>query len=130
MKNKKSAVYYIALVYSILCAIGFILCLVLLILKKLDWITFLIYIVSSAVQLILLWSLENALDRIETLENILIEKKVISEKEIDTPSDEDMPEPPETISFCDNCGFQIFPDDEVCPNCQTKIVRKKDTNKS
>lgn len=133
MKNNKSIVYYIAIAYTALFFIGLIVCIALLALQFLDWITFILYIISGVVQIILLWSLENAIDRIGILENLLIEKKVIEEDEVYKLDDEvavensEVIESSEAVSFCPNCGFQIFPEDEICPNCKCKIDRQEDT---
>lgn len=83
---------------------------------------------SSFCILVLLFALNGALDRIEKLETALLEKKVIKEKDLedrDIISYEEIKSgSTEGISLCKNCGYQIFNDDIVCPNCKQKIIRK------
>lgn len=129
MKKNRGAVYVIAVALTVLSLIGFILMLVFLALHKIGWLTFILSILVSVVELIMVWALNNVLERIAVLESLLIEKKVIEESEIAEPVEEELPvetQPAEGVTFCKHCGFQLFPEDEVCPNCQSKVDKEDD----
>ena len=131
-KNGVNIVGIIAFVFLALFIIAEIVTIVLTVLKILSWFDVLYVSISCIIQLILLFSLNNAIQRITILENALLNKGVLAEKEIapDTISEEIIELAESTseteiaaagIKFCKACGYQLFPEDKVCPNCGAEI---------
>lgn len=102
----------------------FVATIVLICLKLIDGFTATIWIISELIQLILLWALDNALQRVATLEEILSTQGLRNQKLIDEAKFGYHEEPKENITYCPVCGYQLFPEDKVCPNCKTPT--KKD----
>ncbi len=49
-------------------------------------------------------------------EDTVEEETLINEEIIDIPE-----EGINGVHFCKNCGYQLFPEDKVCPNCNEKV---------
>lgn len=98
--------------------------------KKLDIVAFLGFAFAIGINLILLWALDHALTRIERLENILSTKNIITDKDVDLEDLGYIEETPENLSECKNCGYQLFPEDKICPNCKTPREDLEDENKT
>ncbi len=117
-KNNWSAIVGIV---TIIYAIAFVSCeLVLLIFtvqKAISVAVFLIATLSWTMSLILLLGLNNAMKRIDTLEELLLSKKVIEEQEIE---EVESGEAVENVEYCKKCGYQLFEEDKECPMCHTK----------
>ncbi|MDE6475024.1 MAG: zinc ribbon domain-containing protein [Clostridia bacterium] len=136
-KSPKNFVHIIAQISLIIFFIAEITILILAALKILSWLTWLYFSISSIIELILLFSLDNAIKRITILENVLLEKGVIEKKELNmndvtekenfndtdgTAKDTDNIDlEAEGITFCKECNYQLFPEDEVCPYCGAKV---------
>jgi len=147
MKKNYGIVGTIAIIYSVCYVISLILMIVFLALQSMDWVTFLILLISSTIELILVWALNNALTRITMLENILQKKDIVNssdfEEEIKTynlennsHSEENVienggvgSEASEDVRFCSECGFQLFPEDTVCPFCGKEVGGLTDKSK-
>lgn len=137
-KPQTTAIRIVAYIFLISFIIAEIVTMVLVALKILSWFDLLSVSISYIIQLILLFSLDNAIQRITVLENALLKKGVIEEKEIQTEtiSEQDI-ELAENgskidladagIKFCKECGYQLFPEDTECPNCGAII---EDNNNS
>jgi rubrerythrin len=98
--------------------------------------------VAATLNLILLYGLDSALTRIEILENSLLRRKILKEDDFDfnysevntTKKDElkkhgRIIEGNENITYCTECGYQLFPEDKFCPNCKAgkkNVTHKKD----
>ena len=147
MKKDYGIVGIIAIIYTVCYVISLILMLVFLGLQSLDWVTFLVSLISTTVELILIWSLNSALTRITMLENILQKKEIVNsndyEEEIATYNLENNSsleedalenggvgnEASADVRFCEECGFQLFPEDTVCPYCGKEVNNLTDTSK-
>lgn len=128
-KSSTTVVHVIAIAYLILFIIGVIIMIVLSVSKLVTFVDCVIYVVSGVVSLVLLFSLDDAINRITFLENKLLEKGVVEESELQPY------EPPvevealtadlkaKGIILCKQCSYQIFPEDKVCPNCGAEINR-------
>ena len=122
-----------AIIVAALTVISVVVCLVISIfavsilgLPIVWWITLLIILLMLSVGgaiFICLLGLGDARERINNLETLLIEKKILSEKEIGNEvesrdfEDLDKSLKKQAIKLCDNCGYQIFPDENKCSNC-------------
>ena len=122
-----------AIIVAALTVISVVVCLVISIfavsilgLPIVWWITLLIILLMLSVGgaiFICLLGLGDARERISNLETLLIEKKILSEKELDNEVEsrdfEDLGKSlkKQAIKLCDNCGYQIFPDENKCSNC-------------
>ena len=121
MKKYNNIVATLAVIFTVLYAIAVIVFIILTALKLMDWVSLVIFIVSGAVELILLWALNNALERIGVLENVLNKKGVVEKKDIEEELDGFSVEPDENLRHCETCGYQLFPEDKVCPNCGAEV---------
>lgn len=127
MTKYNKLVKIIAVIFTVLYIIGILLLIVLASLRKIDLFSLFISLLSGAIQIILLWALNSALERIEALENILMRKGVVKSDDYS----QELNKPTDKITFCKNCGFQLFEEDVVCPNCNTpagKTNAKKATD--
>lgn len=89
--------------------------------------------ISSTISLILLYGLSSALYQVELLKNTLINKKIICQGDIDEVEfldlDQDLSNKNnkqingEKITYCNNCGNQIFSDEKKCSFCGKKIIK-------
>lgn len=128
-QSKLTAVHVIAIAYLVLSIIVLIAMIILCVVKYLTFFDCIIFVVSSIISLILLFSLDDAIQRITVLENKLMEKGVVTENELCSyESSGDIVESPTDLAakgivFCKNCNYQLFPEDTVCPNCGTKVKR-------
>ena len=103
------------------------------------FIAFIVVIVEALIALLPLYALANAIKRIDRLEYLLLQKKIIKNKDIYEEIDYKKLEANTTIesrslqeiqegeidgiTLCKKCGYQIFEEDEECPNCHTKIKK-------
>ena len=134
-QNSKSLVHIIACISLIVFFIAEITILILVILKILSWLTWLYFSVSSIIELNLLFSLDNTIKRLTILENALLEKGIIEKNELSTENvdkycenvsdsvndNDNFDFEAEGITFCKECNYQLFPEDEVCPYCGAKV---------
>jgi len=89
--------------------------------------TALITLPSDIFVIALTYGLGNALTKINKLENILLSKKVINENDKNIIENEIYVEPTtieslhsnNEFSLCKKCGYQLFTEDKICPNCKT-----------
>ena len=81
----------------------------------LPWWYFVIYLLAGIPSLCILYAFNRIIDRVVDLENEIFEfaeeKNLQPKKEI---------EDAENVEFCKNCGYQLFDDDKICPNCKQK----------
>lgn len=139
MKKSYGIVGIIAIIYSVCYVISLILMIVFLALQLMDWVSFFISLISTTVELILVWALNGALTRITMLENILQKKEIVNNEdykeeiaaynlEINESSEEKVienggvgNEASAEVRFCSECGYQLFPEDTVCPFCGKEV---------
>lgn len=125
-KFSSNLVSIIASIFTILTILGSIILLIFSFLGDVHIIVAIISILATAFLVSLIYALSNALERIEQLEKVLIDKKIIDildlEKEEKTIEEIENAEV-EGVSLCPNCGYQIFEDDKECPNCHKKIEK-------
>ena len=103
------------------------------------------FLVSVLVSLIivapvvLMYAVNDLLDRVEILEDKLLKKKVLTKKDLSTPAKEEEIwentnahlQPTnrkgdvvvDNVEFCKVCGYQLFEEDTECPNCHTKVKK-------
>ena len=133
-KSSTTAVHVIAIIYLVVFIISLIIFLILWFAKYLTFLDCLIFAIPGVISLILLFSLDDAIQRITVLENKLMEKGVVTESELNLyePPTDIIESPVELadkgIIFCKNCNYQLFPEDIECPNCGTKVERVQDEN--
>ena len=117
------------IVALILTILGLIVTIIVEIVAKASFLTILLSIVPFVIIIFLLFELRSDTKRIQRLEEALLEKEIIAADDIydievadkmtDTQN-EDM-ELPEGVKLCPKCNYQVFPEDKVCPNCQTPL---------
>ena len=120
-KSSTSAVHVIAIAYAILFGISQIVIISLCVAHFLTFFDWLFFSISGVVSLILLISLDDAIKRINVLENKLMEKGVVKESELNEDADLPADLEDEGIKFCKVCDYQLFPEYTECPNCGAKI---------
>ena len=85
---------------------------------------------------VLMYAVNDLLDRVQILEEKLLKKKVLTKKDLSAPiKDEEIWENTnahlqptnrkgevvvDNIELCKVCGYQLFEEDTECPNCHTK----------
>ena len=111
----KKAVKIIAIIASIGLIVNFIILCVGLSHKEITWGIFLTSLLSNIIIVILVWALHYALNRIE----ILAQKVNLTQRDVDLHNRGYSQENPEDMDTCKVCGYQLFPEDEKCPNCNT-----------
>lgn len=124
MKKYGGAVRIIATVYTVLYILAVIGIIVALVLQAMSWIDALILFISMSVSVVLVWALDSVLIRVDALERVLAQKGAVTESELeeavdaalDAEEERILPET-EGLRYCSVCGYQLFPEDEVCPNC-------------
>ena len=88
---------------------------------------------------VLMYAVNDLLDRVEILEDKLLKKKVLTKKDLSTPVKEEeiwentnahlQPKNRkgdvivDDVEFCKVCGYQLFEEDTECPNCHTKVKK-------
>lgn len=92
--------------------IGFIILLIL----GVNIITVLILLFSDIFIICLTYGLGTALTKINRIENILFNKDIINQDDIKEINDYIIPD---NVYICKKCGYQLFPEDNTCPNCKT-----------
>ncbi|MDE7182522.1 MAG: zinc ribbon domain-containing protein [Clostridia bacterium] len=102
-------------------AIAVVVLFILTILLEVSLLTFIISVIGGAVELILIWALDNCIFRIEVLENILNKKGIVEERDVQIEVDGFVDEKEEDINYCKHCGYQLFKEDKVCPNCGEEV---------
>jgi len=135
MKNNKfnNIISIISIIYTISFVFATVVLLVVAISGTLPFLTCCAIFLSSLIVLFLVQALDNALQRIDVLENALLEKKVLKEKDFLNATQPanfagggvDIPATTETVSLCEKCGYQLFPEDTECPHCKHKITKQK-----
>lgn len=110
----KKAVKIIAIVYSIIATIGIIVCGILLFKGKV--LESLLSIVSLVINIILLWAIYVALDRIEILEQKVF---AVNDRQQELKSKAIMEDDQQFFHYkkCENCGAIIRTNDLKCPKC-------------
>lgn len=119
--NAVQIIAYITLVAFIVAEIAFLVLITRGYFLLSEW---LIFSASGVVGLILLFSLGNAIERISVLENVLLKKGIVEKNELDSVADTEGIKDNAGdigIKLCKKCGYQLFPEDTVCPNCGTKV---------
>lgn len=111
----KKAVRIVAIISSIASVIGIIIELVALSNKNINWWQLIVSLIGIGIGLLLLWALVNALERIEKLENQLLEKGIIK-KEVKEAADGER--------ICKVCGYRLFNNERVCPRCNTPFEKE------
>lgn len=102
------------------------------------FIGFLVAVLISLVivaPVVLMYAVNDLLDRVDVLETKLMKKKVLTKKDLTAPVEEEIWEnanahlQPKTrkgdivvdnVELCKVCGYQLFDEDTECPNCHTK----------
>lgn len=130
MKKYNNIVATISVIFTVIYIIAVIVFIILAALRLIDWVALVVFIISGAIELILLWALNNALERIEVLENVLNKKGIVEKKDIEEEIDGFSVEPDEKLGHCETCGYQLFPEDKVCPNCGAKVRPTKENDET
>lgn len=116
----KEAVRIIAILISVLSALALIFLLIGIVESQLELGVGIGLMVSLLWSVTLLWALDYALWKIDRLEKVLKIKGVITDKDGELKEPDFIEESAEeNIYVCKNCGYQLFEDDDVCPNCKT-----------
>ena len=121
MKKHGGFVNILAKILTVIYAIGVVVLFILLVLSEIDWLSFIISVIGGAVELILIWALDNCIFRIEVLESILNKKGIVEERDVQIEVDGFADEKEEDINYCKHCGYQLFKEDKVCPNCGEEV---------
>ena len=116
-------VWVFAWICSVAYVMSFITFIILTVLNVTDGVTAAIYIIISSIQLILIWALDNALMRVKLLEEVLEKQGLVNKRITDEVKLGYHEEPKENITYCPVCGYQLFPEDKICPNCKTPKKR-------
>lgn len=100
-----------------------------------------VYIVAITVVLIRLdgnmTDKENKISKLEAqIEKLKQHLGIVDEEEPEefdkgVPTFEETETPAETVEgirFCKNCGYQLFPEDKICPNCNTEVDNTEEEN--
>ena len=119
-------------VIMILTIIAAIISTVLELVFQTHWLIIVINDLIYLVMILLLAELHTNTKKIKHLEELLIEKHVVEEQDFVEPDVVEQAEIAEknavdstgsstNIRFCPKCKYQLFPEDTICPNCQTSI---------
>lgn len=134
MKKYNKIVATLAVIFTVLYAIAIVGFIVLTAIKpQIYWLSLVIFTISGGLGLILLWALNNALERIEILENVLNKKGVVERKDIEeeicsSAVKSDSVKSEKNIIFCEDCGYPISSEDEICPNCGAEVNAIKEND--
>lgn len=119
MKRYNGVIAAIAFIGTMLFIIGIIVTLIFVIMGKLSWVYLVIELPCGLIVLISVWALNNALERISVLENILKKKDIVQEDDLE--AELDSLTGVKRVTHCKACGYQLFKEDKVCPNCGAKV---------
>lgn len=137
MKDEKGDLYVFAVIITILSVAGLIISIFTLTNNPVAILSFMISLLITIFVLAILWTINGISKKLNNLVDLLEEKKTISSKDArilegfdldgaGKVEDSDL-EVNEDISYCKNCGYQLFIEDKECPICHTpkSTTRKK-----
>ena len=112
----RKAVKVIAIIATVGTIVYFIIACMQLANRDINWSTFLTTIISLVLNLILLWALHNALDRIEILEKEVFK---INDKQRKIDLSKKVEEDNRPYRQCKECGAIVRTNEEKCPKCNS-----------
>lgn len=123
IKNRILIITILAVVETIAAVIGTIYVVVGIFNESISIILGLVMLLAFVVSTFLIWTLNFILERIAYIEQTLQDKEIITKKEIEISYSD-------KVYVCKKCGWQLYPEDRICPNCQTPREDLEDANKT
>ena len=128
MEEEKGDLYVFAIVITVLSIISLIISILALTNNALSIVGFIISLLITAFDLAIFWTINGISKKVNKLVNLLEKKKVITSA--DTQVVDGLLENGEDVSYCKNCGYQLFVEDKECPNCHmARKTQKKQQKK-
>lgn len=119
MKKYDNAIKSIAVFLTIISVVGIVGLFILYFMNYINRTFLFSIIISTVIENILIWGLYNALARISILEEVLKEKEIVNESDLEEIEKPEEKQIASIIVRCPHCGTQLLykGDDMKCPNC-------------
>lgn len=124
IKNRILIITILAVIETIAAVVGLAYVVIGIFNHSISIILGLVMLLGLAISTFLIWTLHFILERIAYIEQKLQDKGVVTGKEMEMSYSGG-------VYVCKKCGWQLYPEDRICPNCQTPRgdIEKEDEEK-